>query len=72
MTEESTQKVLKVEMGFAPEAAAELERLKEVSRTESTEQLVVNALRVYGWYLEHKNTLHVKQDETWAKVDLQL
>jgi hypothetical protein len=73
MTEETTtQKILKVEMGFAPEAAAELERLKTVSRTESNEQLFADALRVYGWYLEHKNALFTKQDDVWVRVDLQL
>ena len=72
MTEDTVQKILKIEIGFAPEAAAEIARLKEQSRTDSTVELLVNALRVYGWFLEHKNTLHVKQDKTWTKVDLQL
>lgn len=73
MTEETTQKILKVEIGFAPEAATEIERMKNEARTESTEQLLTDALRVYGWYLENrKNGLYTKRDETWVKVDLQL
>lgn len=65
-------KVLKVEMGFDPDAAAQLEQMKKDSQTESTEQLIVNALRVYGWYLENKDGLCVKRGEQLVKVDLQL
>ena len=73
MTEETTQPILKVEMGFGQDAAAVIQEMKDKARTESTEKLISDALRVYNWYLDNKkHGLFTKRDEEWAKVDLQL
>lgn len=72
MSDETVQ-VLKVELGFDPEATKVIEDMKERSRTESTEQLISNALRVYDWYLQNqKHGLFTKRDEEWVKVQLEL
>jgi len=73
MSEEDTQKVLKVELGFDADATAVIERMKNDARVETTEQLVSNALRVYDWYIQNsKHGLFTKRDETWVKVKLEL
>ena len=73
MSEKVTEKVLKVEMGFDGAAAGVIQEMKDKSRTESTEKLITDALRVYNWYLDNKkHGLYTKRDEEWAKVDLQL
>lgn len=73
MTEEVTQQILKVEMGFDQDSAAFIQEMKNKARTESTEKLISDALRVYDWYLDNrKHGLFTKRDEEWAKVDLQL
>ena len=73
MSEEVTEKVLKVEMAFDGQAASVINEMKEKSRTESTEKLISDALRVYNWYLENRSHgLYTKRGEDWAKVDLQL
>ena len=72
MSEDKTVQVVKVEMGFDPEAMAFIEKLKNDSRTETTPELVTKALRVYGWYLEnHKHGFFTKRDDAWVKIDLQ-
>jgi hypothetical protein len=75
MSEEegTVQKVVKVELGFDEASMAFIEQLKSDSRTETTPELVVKALQVYGWYLENrKHGFYTKRDETWVKIDLQL
>jgi hypothetical protein len=73
MSEEETTSILKVELGFDPDAAAVIEKMKNDSRTKTTEKLMSDALRVYSWYLEnHKHGLFTKRGDTWVKVDLEL
>lgn len=70
---ETQEKILKIEMAFDADAAKVINEMKNEARTESTEQLITDALRVYSWYLENrKHGLYTKRDEELVKLDLQL
>lgn len=72
-TNETPTQVLKLELGFDPEATKVIEAMKDKAHLKSMEQLVSNALRVYDWYLDnHKHGLYTKRDDNWVKVELQL
>ena len=70
---DEVEKVLKLELGFDEEATKVIEEMKSSSRTESTEKLISDALRVYNWYLKnYQNGLYTKRDESWVKINLQI
>ena len=70
---DEVEKVLKLELGFDEEATKVISEMKTTSKTESTEKLISDALRIYNWYLQnHSRGLYTKRGESWVKIDLQL
>ena len=45
---------MRLAFDFSEEAAAELQKLKELSGTEDNADLFRNALRLYKWFLDQK------------------
>lgn len=69
----SGDQVLKIEVGFDPSAVEVLNDMKQRSRTDSTEHVIMNALRLYDWYLREGRVhpLYQKRGTEWHKIDLQ-
>jgi hypothetical protein len=66
-------KVLKIELGFDADATSVINEMKKRSQTESTEHVILNALRCYDWYLREgrAHPLYQKRGHEWHKIDLQ-
>jgi hypothetical protein len=71
-SENKVEKCLKLELAFDEAATDEINRQKVLSKVGSTEELLIQALRVHGWYLDNQQTLFVRQGEELLKVTLEL
>lgn len=72
MSEEQT-KALKLELAFDEATAKVLTEMRDKARVGSNERLILNALRVYDWYLaQPAGSLYAKRGEQWAKIELEL
>lgn len=68
-----SDKVLKIEVGFDQDAVKVINEMKSRTQTESTEHVILNALRLYDWYLREgrAHPLYQKRGQDWVKIDLQ-
>lgn len=70
--ETTTEKCLKLELAFDEAATAEVTQQMVLSKVETTEELLIRALRVHGWYLENQANLFLRSGEDLVKVTLEL
>lgn len=67
----STTKALKMELAFDEATTQVLTEMREKARVDNNERLILNALRVYDWYLSQPaGSLYAKRGEQWSKIDL--
>jgi hypothetical protein len=72
MSESKTEKCLKLELAFDEASTAEVERQKTLSKVGTTEEVLIRALRVHGWYLDNQANLFLRSGEDLVKVTLEL
>lgn len=63
----------RLQLDFSPEAFGQLTQLRDKAEAKTNAEVVRNALRLYGWFLEQKKNnyrIQIAKDDTVKEVEL--